>query len=109
MARAVKALMAITAMNVARKVDDELGRRVVGVTIDYGYELMYAVEPAYAVYLARFLDVPLPSIHINTAKTHSNDEDRVVGTGGYVAIHRLPIRNNRHRVQRMVHARPIHV
>ncbi|MEM4848243.1 MAG: sugar phosphate isomerase/epimerase, partial [Ignisphaera sp.] len=31
--------------------------------------------------LAKVLDVPLLSIHINTAKTHSNDEDRVVGTG----------------------------
>ena len=69
------------AIAIARKVNDELGRKVVGVTIDYGHELMYAVEPAYTVYLAKFLDVPLLSIHINTAKTHSNDEDRVVGTG----------------------------
>jgi len=42
---------------------------------------MYAVEPAFTVYLAKEFDVPLLSIHINTAKTHSNDEDRVVGTG----------------------------
>ncbi|MEM4514047.1 MAG: sugar phosphate isomerase/epimerase family protein [Ignisphaera sp.] len=69
------------AIAVAKKVNDELGKKVVGITIDYGHELMYAVEPAFTVYLAKVLDVPLLSIHINTAKTHSNDEDRVVGTG----------------------------
>ncbi|ADM27192.1 Xylose isomerase domain protein TIM barrel [Ignisphaera aggregans DSM 17230] len=65
----------------AKRINDELGKKVVGITIDYGHELMYAVEPAYTVYLAKEFDVPLLSIHINTAKTHSNDEDRVVGTG----------------------------
>lgn len=69
------------AIAIAKKINDELGKKVVGITIDYGHELMYAVEPAFTVYLAKFLDVPLLSIHINTAKTHSNDEDRVVGTG----------------------------
>jgi len=66
---------------VARKVNEELGKNIVGVTIDFGHELMYAVEPAFAVHFAKFMDVPLLAIHINTAKTHSNDEDRVVGTG----------------------------
>lgn len=65
----------------AKRVNDELGKKVVGITIDYGHEQMYAVEPAFTVYLAKEFDVPLLSIHINTAKTHSNDEDRVVGTG----------------------------
>lgn len=69
------------AIAIARRLCDELGRKVVGVTIDYGHELMYAVDPAYTVYLSNYFDVPLLSIHINTAKTHSNDEDRVVGTG----------------------------
>ena len=69
------------AIAIARRINDELGKNVVGITIDYGHELMYAVEPAYTVYLAKYFDVPLLSIHINTAKTHSNDEDRVVGTG----------------------------
>ncbi|MEM0371555.1 MAG: sugar phosphate isomerase/epimerase family protein [Ignisphaera sp.] len=69
------------AIAIAKKINDELGKSVVGITIDYGHELMYAVEPAYTVYLAKLFDVPLLSIHINTAKTHSNDEDRVVGTG----------------------------
>lgn len=69
------------AIMMARKINDELGKKAVGITIDYGHELMYAVEPAYTVYLSHYFDVPLLSIHINTAKTHSNDEDRVVGTG----------------------------
>jgi len=69
------------AIAIAKKINDELGRKAVGITVDYGHELMYAVEPGYTVYLAQSFDVPLLSIHINTAKTHSNDEDRVVGTG----------------------------
>ncbi|MEM0027077.1 MAG: sugar phosphate isomerase/epimerase family protein [Ignisphaera sp.] len=69
------------AMVIAKKINEDFGKDVVGITIDYGHELMYAVEPAYTVYLAKYFNVPLLSIHINTAKTHSNDEDRVVGTG----------------------------
>jgi xylose isomerase len=69
------------AVAIARLVNKELGVDVVGVTIDYGHELMYAVEPAYTVHFTKALNVPLLSIHINTAKTHSNDEDRVVGVG----------------------------
>lgn len=69
------------AMAIAKRINEDLGEKVVGLTIDYGHELMYAVEPAYTVYLAKVFDVPLLAIHINTAKTHSNDEDRVVGTG----------------------------
>ncbi|MEZ0289801.1 MAG: sugar phosphate isomerase/epimerase family protein [Sulfolobales archaeon] len=69
------------AILMARRVNDEIGRDVVGLTIDYGHELMYAVEPAYTVYLAREFNIPIHVIHINSAKTHSNDEDRIVGTG----------------------------
>jgi len=69
------------AVAIAKKVNEELGKNVVGITIDFGHELMYAVEPAFAVHFAKLMDVPLLAIHINTAKAHSNDEDRVVGTG----------------------------
>ncbi|RLG83708.1 MAG: sugar phosphate isomerase/epimerase, partial [Thermoprotei archaeon] len=66
---------------IAAAVNRELGEKVVGVVIDYGHELMYAVEPGYTVHLTHFLGVPIVGIHINAAKTHSNDEDRIVGTG----------------------------
>lgn len=69
------------AIAMARKINEELGKKIVGITIDYGHELMYAVDPAYTVHLAKVFDVPLLSIHMNTAKTHSNDEDRVAGVG----------------------------
>lgn len=58
-----------------------LGRQVFGITMDYGHELMYAVEPAYTVYLAKLSNVPIAVIHLNSSKWHSNDEDRVVGAG----------------------------
>ena len=69
------------AATIAKLVNTMLDKDIVGVTIDYGHELMYAVEPAYTVHFVKMLEVPLLAIHINTAKTHSNDEDRVVGTG----------------------------
>jgi len=61
--------------------NSELRDKLFGITIDYGHELMYAVEPAYTVYVAKWMGVPVVVTHINTAKWHSNDEDRVVGTG----------------------------
>lgn len=66
---------------IAYKINEECGGRNMGVTIDYGHEQMYASEPAATVYFLYKLDVPIANIHINTAKLHSNDEDRVAGTG----------------------------
>jgi len=65
----------------AKKINDSLGRDVLGIVIDYGHELMYAVEPAYSVYFSYFMGVPLVAIHLNASKYHSNDEDRIIGTG----------------------------
>ncbi|RLF23865.1 MAG: sugar isomerase [Thermoprotei archaeon] len=66
---------------IAYTINKELGGQVMGVTIDYGHEQMYAVEPAFTVYVLHKMGVPISNIHINTAKLHSNDEDRVFGTG----------------------------
>ncbi|MGQ9479237.1 MAG: sugar phosphate isomerase/epimerase family protein [Thermoproteota archaeon] len=66
---------------VARKVNEECGGENMGVCIDYGHEQMYAVEPAATVYALKVFGVPLVNFHVNTAKLHSNDEDRVTGTG----------------------------
>ena len=66
---------------IAFVVNQELGEKVMGVTIDYGHEQMYAVEPAFTVYTLHKMGVPITNFHINTAKLHSNDEDRVFGTG----------------------------
>lgn len=66
---------------IAYKVNEEIGSKVMGVTIDYGHEQMYAVEPAFTVYTLHSMGVPIVGFHINTAKLHSNDEDRVFGTG----------------------------
>lgn len=65
----------------AKKVNDELGIPVMGVAIDYGHEEMYGVDPASMLYMADLVGVPVVNFHLNTAKTHSNDEDRVAGTG----------------------------
>jgi len=66
---------------IAHIVNEELGDKVMGVTIDYGHEQMYAVEPAFTVYVLNRMGVPITNFHVNTAKLHSNDEDRVFGTG----------------------------
>ena len=66
---------------VAIKVNEVCGGKNMGVTIDYGHEQMYAVEPAATVYALKIFGVPIRNFHLNTAKLHSNDEDRVVGTG----------------------------
>lgn len=65
----------------ADKVNRELGAKVMGVTIDYGHEQMYGVEPAFTVYVLHRMGVPLVNVHINTAKLRSNDEDRIFGVG----------------------------
>lgn len=69
------------AILVARMVNEECGGHNMGVAIDYGHEQMYAVEPASILYVARKAGVPVVNFHLNNAKLHSNDEDRIAGTG----------------------------
>ena len=69
------------AILVAKMVNEECGGDNMGVAIDYGHEQMYAVEPASMLYVARKAGVPVTNFHINNAKLHSNDEDRIAGTG----------------------------
>jgi xylose isomerase len=69
------------AILLAKMVNEECGGKNMGVTIDYGHEQMYAVEPASMLYVARKFGVPVVNFHINNAKLHSNDEDRIAGTG----------------------------
>ncbi len=66
---------------IVRIINERSGNKNMGVTIDYGHEQMYAVEPAATVYALHKLDIPIRNFHLNTAKLHSNDEDRVFGTG----------------------------
>ncbi|MEM3745091.1 MAG: TIM barrel protein [Candidatus Bathyarchaeia archaeon] len=66
---------------IAYRVNKELGSKVMGVTIDYGHEMMYGVEPAFTVYALHRMGVPIIGFHVNAAKYRSNDEDRVFGTG----------------------------
>jgi len=65
----------------AKMVNEECGGDNMGVVIDYGHEQMYAVEPASMLYIARKSGVPVVNLHLNNAKLHSNDEDRIAGTG----------------------------
>lgn len=69
------------AVLVAKTVNEECGGDNMGVAIDYGHEQMYANEPADAIYTAVHFGVPVVNFHVNTAKLHSNDEDRIAGTG----------------------------
>ena len=69
------------AMLIAAEVNRITGVKNMGVAIDYGHEQMYGYEPADNLYLARRMGVPVVNFHINNAKLHSNDEDRVAGTG----------------------------
>ncbi len=69
------------AMLIAAEVNRLTGMKNMGVAIDYGHEQMYGYEPADNLYLARRMGVPVVNFHINNAKLHSNDEDRVAGTG----------------------------
>ncbi|MBA7580898.1 D-apiose isomerase [subsurface metagenome] len=66
---------------VAKAVNEECGGNNMGVAIDYGHEQMYAVEPAFTLYAVQKFGVPVVNFHVNNAKTHSNDEDRIAGTG----------------------------
>ena len=66
---------------VAKEVTAACGGTNLGVAIDYGHVQMYACEPAATVYAVKRFGVPLVNFHINTSKLHSNDEDRVTGTG----------------------------
>jgi len=66
---------------VAAEVNRRVGGHNMGVAIDYGHEQMYGNEPADALYTALFFKVPVVNFHLNTAKLHSNDEDRITGTG----------------------------
>ncbi|MCK4326580.1 TIM barrel protein, partial [bacterium] len=66
---------------VAKAVNEECGGNNMGVAIDYGHEQMYANEPADNLYTLKRLGVPITNFHLNNAKLHSNDEDRIAGTG----------------------------
>ncbi len=66
---------------VALMVNQECGGTNMGVCVDYGHEQMYASEPADMLYTLKRVNVPLTNFHINNAKLHSNDEDRISGTG----------------------------
>jgi len=68
------------AILVARMVNEECGGTNMGVCVDYGHEQMYAVEPASTLYVAKKAGVPVVNFHVNDAKLHSNDEDRIAGT-----------------------------
>ena len=69
------------AMLIAKTVNQACGGTNMGICIDYGHEQMCAAEPADMVYTAKTFGVPLVNFHLNTAKLHSNDEDRLTGTG----------------------------
>jgi len=66
---------------VASAVNKECGGTNMGVCVDYGHEQMYAAEPADTLYTLKRFGVPLVNFHINNAKLHSNDEDRIAATG----------------------------
>lgn len=66
---------------VAKLVNEECGGDNMGVAIDYGHEQMYCNEPADNLYVCKRFGIPVVNFHVNNAKTHSNDEDRVTGTG----------------------------
>lgn len=65
---------------VAGEVNRNLGKRAMGVAIDYGHEQMVGNTPADSLYMLRRLDIPIANFHINGAKFNSNDEDRIAGT-----------------------------
>ncbi len=62
-------------------VNSACGGSNMGIAVDYGHEQMCAVEPADTLFTAKRAGVPVVNFHINNAKLHSNDEDRVAGTG----------------------------
>ncbi|MHA1298064.1 MAG: sugar phosphate isomerase/epimerase family protein [Candidatus Helarchaeota archaeon] len=66
---------------VASEVNKICGGSNMGVAIDYGHEQMCAIEPADMLYTMKKFNIPVVNFHVNNAKLHSNDEDRVTGTG----------------------------
>jgi xylose isomerase len=66
---------------VAKLVNEACGGKNMGIAVDYGHEQMYAVEPASMLYTAKKAGVEVINFHLNDSKTHSNDEDRIAGTG----------------------------
>ncbi len=66
---------------IAKEVNERCGGNNMGAAIDYGHEQMYAVDPGATLYGMNVLGIPIVNFHVNTAKTHSNDEDRITGTG----------------------------
>ncbi|MHA1269955.1 MAG: sugar phosphate isomerase/epimerase family protein [Candidatus Helarchaeota archaeon] len=66
---------------VCRQVNEICGGNNMGVAIDYGHVQMYAGEPADNLYTMNQFGIPIHNFHINNAKLHSNDEDRITGTG----------------------------
>lgn len=69
------------AILVAKAVNEKCGGNNMGVAIDYGHEQMSATEPADSLYVLKRFGVPIVNFHLNNAKLHSNDEDRIAGTG----------------------------
>ncbi len=65
----------------SKLVNEACGGNNMGALVDYGHEQMYAVEPASMLYAADRAGVDIVNFHMNDAKTHSNDEDRIAGTG----------------------------
>lgn len=66
---------------VCQEVNRRSGGANMGVALDYGHIQMYAGEPADNLYTMQTFGVPILNFHVNTAKLHSNDEDRITGTG----------------------------
>jgi xylose isomerase len=68
------------AASVCMRVNDMLGKPVMGVAIDYGHEQMVGNTPAESLYFLKTIGIPIANFHINGAKYNSNDEDRIAGT-----------------------------
>ncbi len=66
---------------VCKEVNKICGGTNMGVALDYGHIQMYAGEPADNLYTMKGFGIPILNFHINNAKLHSNDEDRITGTG----------------------------
>ncbi|NVM31562.1 MAG: sugar phosphate isomerase/epimerase [Candidatus Helarchaeota archaeon] len=66
---------------VCKEVNDICGGSNMGICLDYGHIQMYAGEPADNLYTLQRFGVPILNFHVNNAKLHSNDEDRITGTG----------------------------
>jgi len=66
---------------VCKEVNGLCGGSNMGVALDYGHIQMYAGEPADNLYTMAVVGVPVLNFHVNNAKLHSNDEDRITGTG----------------------------